>query len=265
MELVDADIYLFCDQDDIWQPGKIDATVDSLVPQASMPALAFTDYLVFEDARPGMLLDPLPRAATRALTEAVEDSAIYAFLPGGASAQTQGFTKALRELFLNHREIAKAAAAMHDWWMFDIAAACGGVTRLENAPKVLYRKHQDSFCATLFQISKSRPMMFWHRNQLLRRLIARHAKGLLLASTTLPQSARLGAMLGYAQVAAAIDERQSLLSATRLLRLGVKSMASPLSMLLACLLTTASGGSVEEDATTTGLLPGGPRQLSGSA
>src|SRR5207249_3722411 len=30
LECVDADIYLFCDQDDIWQPGKIDATVANL-------------------------------------------------------------------------------------------------------------------------------------------------------------------------------------------------------------------------------------------
>ena len=49
LECVDADIYLFCDQDDIWQPGKIDATVADLLPDISSPALCFSDPLIFED------------------------------------------------------------------------------------------------------------------------------------------------------------------------------------------------------------------------
>ena len=50
VECVSADIYLFCDQDDIWQPGKIDATIKSLSPDLWQPALVYSDPLVFSDS-----------------------------------------------------------------------------------------------------------------------------------------------------------------------------------------------------------------------
>lgn len=265
MELVEADLYLFCDQDDVWQPGKLDATVTHLVPQLANPALSFTDYLTFEDAQPGILTDPHPPADRKALTKAVQDSVIYAFLPGGPSAQTQGFTKPLRNLFLQQKEIALSFAAMHDWWMYDLATACGSVTRLEHAPRVLYRRHQDSFCATLFQTSKKRPLISWHRNQLLRQIISRHAKGLLLAAKSLPPGEKLSRMLRYARLAASVDARQSIPSGIRLSRLGMKSMSSPLSMLLACLLTSADASyPLGRDAASIGVLPRPVSQIPGS-
>lgn len=265
LELVEADIYLFCDQDDIWQPNKLDATVDSLLPQLGNPALSFTDYTIFEDTQPGIFIDQRPPAHKKALSKAISESVIYAFLPGGPSAQTQGFTKPLRDLYVKHRQTALNHAAMHDWWMYDIATACGSVTRLEDAPKVLYRRHANSFCATLFQTSNRQAFISWRRNQLLRQIIARHARGLLLAAPTLPTGDGLNRMLQYARLASAIDTRQSLASALRLSRLGIKSMSSPISMLFSCVLSSASDTLLEKEARAIGLLSSSTSKSPGSA
>jgi len=51
LECVDADIYLFCDQDDIWQRGRIDATVAHLLPDLASPVLCSSDPLMFYDVK----------------------------------------------------------------------------------------------------------------------------------------------------------------------------------------------------------------------
>jgi len=43
LECVEADVYLFCDQDDIWQPDKIDVTVGELLPDLELPVICFSD------------------------------------------------------------------------------------------------------------------------------------------------------------------------------------------------------------------------------
>ena len=51
LNCVDADIYLYCDQDDIWQRGKIDAVVANLTPDVNQPVFCYSDPLMFyEDA-----------------------------------------------------------------------------------------------------------------------------------------------------------------------------------------------------------------------
>jgi len=55
LECVDADFYLFCDQDDIWQPGKIDTTVANLFPDIDSPVICCSDPFVFDDRQPEVL------------------------------------------------------------------------------------------------------------------------------------------------------------------------------------------------------------------
>jgi hypothetical protein len=52
MDCADADIYLFCDQDDIWQAGKIDAVVDNLRADVASAVLCFSDPLMFYNDEP---------------------------------------------------------------------------------------------------------------------------------------------------------------------------------------------------------------------
>lgn len=54
-----------------------------------------------------------------------------------APGHTQAFTRAFRDVYLRHREIARKYAFMHDWWMHDITIAFGTARMLVDAPTAL--------------------------------------------------------------------------------------------------------------------------------
>ena len=108
LECVKADIYLFCDQDDIWQPGKIDATVANLIPDIDSPVLCSSDIFWFNDNEPWVARSLSQIIGKRRLLTALQESPTFLMLGHAtASGQTQGFTRALRELFLQHKDIAR--------------------------------------------------------------------------------------------------------------------------------------------------------------
>jgi hypothetical protein len=190
--------------------------------------------LIFHDHDPAKFIRLHDFSSKGRLANSVRDGRTFAFMPGTPSGQTQGFTRPLRDLFLRHADIARAYAAMHDWWMYDIAIGAGRVVMLPEAPKVLYRTHGGSYCQTLFRAPG------WQKNRMLRQLSARHARGLLLAADTLPQGPQLDRMRHFAGLVARLDQRQSAVPAIRLARLGIMSMTSKTSMVLNCICTDAT-------------------------
>lgn len=222
LDCVEADVYLFCDQDDIWQPQKIDATVANLAADIESPVLCFSDYLVFKDSDPGTCRRMSDFVGKERLSEALKKPPIFQmFTPVDATAQAQGFTRPLREMLLRHKAVACKYAFMHDWWMYDIAVASGEARMLSNVPTSLWRRHEDSFCSKRFgglspnQISKT-----WRDIQYLRRAMARHAQGFILATPTLPLGRNLERLLELARLIAAIDRRQTPADLVRLARRG---------------------------------------------
>lgn len=218
VEAADADIYLFCDQDDIWQPGKIDATVATLLPDLELPAICFSDPFVFDTDTPEcryQMLDVL-RAKPEA---AMQESRV--FTPMVGYGHTQGFTRALREIYIKHKDIARAHAFMHDMWMYAIAAASGTARLMSNVPTTLYRIHgrnTSGYYGGWKGKGIGRMTTTWQEHHKLRRGLSRHAKGFLLASPTLPASPKLDRLLEIARLVAVLDRRQSPGSAVRLAR-----------------------------------------------
>src|SRR5581483_6262488 len=92
LECVQADIYLFCDQDDIWQPGKIDATVENLLCDLDSPAMVFTDPLIFKDGEPDRQYRVLELLKVD-VQVALQESRMFMTMIG--YGHTQGFTRAL--------------------------------------------------------------------------------------------------------------------------------------------------------------------------
>ena len=242
LERVEADIYLFCDQDDIWQPGKIDAAVRNLLPDLAAPVLCFTDPFMFREESPETLYRStqiLGATAEAALRES------RAFMPCIIVGHTQAFTRPLRELFMRHKEIARTHALMHDTWMYLIAAA-GGVSRLvPNAPTTLYRQHQHNssgkFCSWKGR-GMGRFAITRRQHQLARQRLARQAQGFILASETLPPGPKLERILNIARMVATIDRRQSPVQLFQLSRRGVlmPSTRLALGLAVACLCSDAN-------------------------
>jgi rhamnosyltransferase len=220
LESAEADIYLFCDQDDIWQPGKIDTAVARLLPELTSPVLCFSDSLMFYDDQPEVLRrvsEVFGARPDRALEEA------RVFMTVIAPGHTQCFTRPLRELYLEHSLIARDYARNHDAWMYLLANAAGSVRMLADVPTALYRQHSNNVTAALLRGSRrrlARRTLTWKQQQSLRSRVARHAQGFVLASPTLPQSRKLERLVALARRVGHLDRRQSPVALLGLARLG---------------------------------------------
>lgn len=209
LESVDADIYLFADQDDIWQTGKIDVTVEKLLQDLVHPTLCYSDPLIFRDSEPERHYSYFAVLGARP-DAAVQESRSFM---GLALGHTQGFTRPVRDLFLKHSEIAYAHAFMHDLWMYDVAVASGAVRFLRDVPTTLYRFHDRSLTSSM-DTWRGHGMGYmtvgWRQHQKYRCGLARHARGFILAAPTLPQGPRLDRLLSVARIVASLDQRQSI-------------------------------------------------------
>ena len=216
IECVEADIYMFCDQDDIWQPGKIDATVTSLLLDVARPVLCFSFASLFKDSDPGTLHRLF--ADSRSCVEGWMRESIV-FTTFIAQGNTIGFTRSLRDLFFGHKEIARMYASDHDWWMYLIAVAAGEVRLLDKAPTTLHRRHGNNL-SEAYIVQKGRDWIArrWSLEQEMRRMRARNAQGFLLASASLPPSQKLERLIALARLMATIGRRQSSAAVIRLAR-----------------------------------------------
>jgi glycosyltransferase involved in cell wall biosynthesis len=220
LDCVDADIYLFCDQDDIWQPGKIDVAVANLLPDIATAALCFSDPLMFYNDQPDVF-HKLSDVLHFNLTEALQESRSLTF--GPAAGQATAITRGLRDLYLRHKDIARTHAYMHSWWLYLIAAACGTRRLLSNAPTTLYRQHGSNVTAYFYARGRgmlSRMSLMWKLQHRLRRGMSWQAQGFLLAAATLNSGPQLDRLLGLARLVASIDRRQSPSMLLRLAREG---------------------------------------------
>jgi glycosyltransferase involved in cell wall biosynthesis len=212
LECVSADLYLFCDQDDIWQPGKIDATVANLLPDLDRPVLCYSDPLIFHSGQPHTVR-PLSDVMGVKPPKSLQESRL--FMAACACGHTQGFTRALRDLYMQHRSIAREYAAMHDSWLYLIAVAAGEGRMLRNAPTTLYRRHEKNFSSALGSLRLHR---IWQMHQWLRKAVSKQARGFILAAPTLPPGPRMTRFLETARLVATLDRRQSPLTLLRLAR-----------------------------------------------
>jgi rhamnosyltransferase len=218
LECVEADIYLFCDQDDIWQPGKIDATVANLLPEMASPVLCFSDFLMFNENEPEILRRASDVVGDARLPEAQQESRLFMAL--NAAGHTQGLTRPLREIFLSHKDIARKYALMHDWWLYLIAVASGTARMLSNAPTTLYRYHGNNFSSFFFSPKGHWITRRWRLHQQLRRAVSRQAEGFVLAAATLPTGPKLERLLALARLVATLNRRQSPAALIHLVRRG---------------------------------------------
>jgi glycosyltransferase involved in cell wall biosynthesis len=213
LDYVEADIYFFCDQDDIWQPGKIDVMVATLLPDLSRAVHRYTESLAFFEEEPGTFF-PCSKVFGMVPAWAAEES--RAFMSTLAFGNTTAFTRPLRDIYLEHKDIARSHAFMHDWWMYIIACASGSSERLSGVPTTLYRRHR-SAVSEKWQNNRSIATT-WNTQQTMRQAASRQAQGLLLSAPTLPPGEHLDRMLRVARMLTRVDRRQSVARIYQLIR-----------------------------------------------
>ena len=128
---IDADFFAWADQDDIWQPDKLQralAWLQSVPP--GVPALYGTRTLLTDGDDQPIGMSPLftrPPSFANALVQCI------------AGCNTMVFNQAARELFI--QASAEGDAVPPDWLMYLLVAGCEGRVHYDPLPSVRYRQH----------------------------------------------------------------------------------------------------------------------------
>ena len=122
----------FCDQDDVWYPGKLTAALAALkdVPPGR-PALYCGRTLVTDADLAPIRPSPLfarPPGFRNALVQSI------------AGGNTMVLNRAALDLLQDTRHHA-AGVASHDWWAYQMVSGAGGTVIYDPEPQVLYRQH----------------------------------------------------------------------------------------------------------------------------
>lgn len=127
---IQADFYAFADQDDIWLPQRLEASVQGLLPCHAGPALycARTQYIDIADQAVGESHAP-PAQCTfaRALAQNV------------CAGNTMLFNNAARDLM---RRVPAPTVVAHDWLAYLLVTAAGGEVVFDPRIFVQYRQHR---------------------------------------------------------------------------------------------------------------------------
>jgi glycosyltransferase involved in cell wall biosynthesis len=128
---INADYYAFSDQDDVWYPDKLRRALKWLVsiPQ-SVPGLycGRTELMSADGQYEG--LSPL---FTR---QPAFENALVQNLAGGNTMVFNHATKALLEC------VGKRDVVLHDWWLYQLVSAAGGMIHYDRQPMIKYRQHR---------------------------------------------------------------------------------------------------------------------------
>lgn len=127
----DADFYAFADEDDFWQPEKLQVAVNALQPYENQPAMYFCRTQL-TDAK----LNPIPSPPLNPYLTFGE-SLVYKFMPGC----TMVFNRRLRDIV---RKYKPEYLTMHDIWVYSIAEAINAKIIYDQTPHILYRQHGDN-------------------------------------------------------------------------------------------------------------------------
>jgi len=135
---VEEDYVMFCDQDDVWLPNKIEKTFKTMVLSEekfeSAPVCVFTDmYVVDENLR--VISDSFLKRMKKNPTKI---SVLQLLCNNVVAGCTLMINKQCIELSRFYQDANNIR--MHDWWCALVAATCGYLVFLD-AKTSLYRQH----------------------------------------------------------------------------------------------------------------------------
>lgn len=126
-----ADIFFFCDQDDVWLSHKIERAVQQLsITDAALPQLVATRLQIVDHRLRPLRLSPEPHHLS--FGSAVCESVL--------TGCTMAFNAAFRQLLI--RELPRRLE-MHDWWCYLLATGAGRLS-FDPEPSIMYRQHANN-------------------------------------------------------------------------------------------------------------------------
>lgn len=136
-QIVDADYYMFCDQDDVWMPDKIKRSLEAMEQLESsagdQPCIVFGDAkLVNRDL---LELAPSFQRQSGYHTDALDPAHIL--MENKLNGCAILFNRSLRQMLT----VFPPEIRMHDWWIALIGSFFGKILYLDE-PLLLYRQHE---------------------------------------------------------------------------------------------------------------------------
>lgn len=137
LEQVESSMYVFCDQDDVWLPHKIEMEIDAFgkTDIVDIPALVFTDLKIV-DANLKIRAESLWKYY-HLNTENIRMESLI--LQNVITGCTMLINRKMRDMMVSYQEIDNVP--MHDKWAAMIALQFGKVIRV-NEQTILYRQHE---------------------------------------------------------------------------------------------------------------------------
>lgn len=129
--------YMFCDQDDVWIPEKIEMLYSRILQEPEeVPCVVYSDMKVVDESL-HMIADSFAD-----YTHIIPEEAVFpnTALRGYAAGCSMLFNVSLARLIVV-KDTTKLL--MHDWWVMLVASLMGKICYIEQ-PLVLYRQHSNN-------------------------------------------------------------------------------------------------------------------------
>lgn len=142
--LPDADYYVFCDQDDVWEADKVERAVTHMEKYPSrIPVLYTHNYFICDgDLNVTDTLPPRHSYTPEEMSQIHLNSVIMAGTWAGVG-MAQAFNHTLKQLTFDSGDFNASIAV--DCWISWVAAGMGGALIYDNKPLAYYRRHEGTF------------------------------------------------------------------------------------------------------------------------
>lgn len=144
LDIVESDYYMFCDQDDVWLPNKIELSINKVKKiegrYPGVPVMVHTDLIVVDEN-----LDTIYPSFFKWGKFNVDLNKRLCFAPFGNvfTGCTMIFNYALKKHLLPIPDFAQ----MHDQWVGLMAVKYGKVDNIKTGT-IKYRQHTKNVCST---------------------------------------------------------------------------------------------------------------------
>ncbi|MEH6383031.1 MAG: glycosyltransferase family 2 protein [Colwellia sp.] len=176
---IDSDIYMFCDQDDIWNTDKVSRAVQSICKYGLNKSILYHSNLALVDANSQSLNINFEQNQGQSFPRdhCFERLLIENSVVGCTTAFTKALVKSsqINKLLDDGRDIR-----MHDWWLALTASIYGKII-YDPVSTIKYRQHQSNVCG----VSKKQSFLLKLINDFRRKKILRfisHQKSISLQS-----------------------------------------------------------------------------------
>lgn len=155
----DADIYFFCDQDDIWMNNKVENAMNMMISYNNIPCLYYSEVIAVDNS-----LNVLFKSNYTGI-----DTVGSSYNTTPVIGCTSAFNKKMKQFITEHG--LPENIIMHDLFLYRVCLAIGGKVIHDNNSYIYYRQHDNNVVGITNSIVKK--MRVYDKFSKTRRIMAK--------------------------------------------------------------------------------------------